>query len=256
MKKLIVFDLDGTIAESKSSVDPEMSALLRDLIGIVKVAVISGGNWPQFEKQLVWKLPHDANLENLSLLPTCGTKFYKYNIGWEKLYSEDFTEAEKEKIVGSLQKAIGLSDVKAATSWGELIEDRGSQITFSALGQQAPLEEKKNWDPDFAKRKRMKALLDDLIPEFSVRLGGTTSVDITKLGIDKAYGIRKLRDILGIAIDEMIFVGDALFPGGNDYPAKEAGVASIQVRDSNETKRVIEAIIACLHTDLSEKVER
>ena len=130
--------------------------------------------------------------------------------------------------------------------WGELIEDRGSQITFSALGQQAPLEEKKKWDPDFAKRKYMKAFLEQSIPEFSVHLGGTTSVDVTKQGIDKAYGIGKLRDILGVAISEMIFIGDALFPGGNDYPAKEAGVVSIQVRDPNETKRVVEAIIACL----------
>lgn len=94
--------------------------------------------------------------------------------------------------------------------------------------------------------KRTPALLDNMIPEFSVRLGGTTSVDATKPGIDKAYGIRKLRDILGIAIQEMIFVGDALFPGGNDYPAKEAGAMSIQVRDPNESKRVIEAIVACL----------
>jgi phosphomannomutase len=92
----------------------------------------------------------------------------------------------------------------------------------------------------------MKVKLDQLIPGFSVRLGGTTSIDITKPGIDKAYGIRKLRDTLGIGIDEMIFIGDALFPGGNDYPAKEAGALSIQVRDPNETKRVIEAINACL----------
>ena len=70
MKRLIVFDLDGTIAESKSSLDDEMSTLLRDRLGIVKVADISGGNWPQIEKQLVSNLPHDANLENLSLLPT------------------------------------------------------------------------------------------------------------------------------------------------------------------------------------------
>ena len=246
MKKLIVFDLDGTIAESKSSLDDEMSALLRDLLSIIKVAVISGGNWPQFEKQLVSNLPHDAKLKNLSLLPTCGTKFYKYNSTWEKLYSEDFTDEEKEKIISSLQKAIGLSDFKAERVWGELIEDRGSQITFSAIGQQAPLEEKKKWDPDFAKRKQMKAFLDKSIPEFSVRLGGTTSVDVTKQGIDKAYGIRKLRDILGVAIVEMIFIGDALFPGGNDYPAKEAGVASVQVKGPQETKRVIETIIACL----------
>ena len=246
MKKLIVFDLDGTIAESKSSLDDEMSALLRDLLSIVKVAVISGGNWPQFEKQLVSNLPRDAKFENLSLLPTCGTKFYKYGSAWERLYSENFTDEEKTKIIGSLHEAIGSLGFNAETVWGELIEDRGSQITFSALGQEAPLEEKKKWDPDFSKRKQIKAFLDKSIPEFSVRLGGTTSVDVTKQGVDKAYGIRKLRDILGVAVSGMIFVGDALFPGGNDYPAIEAGVVSIQVRDPNETKRVIEAIIACL----------
>src|ERR1700685_3035307 len=247
VKKLIVFDLDGTLADSKSAVDPEMSGLLHDLLGIVKVAVISGGGWPQFEKQFVSNLPHDKLLANLSLLPTCGTKFYRYeSADWKRIYSEDFTKDQREKILGSLKKAIGVADFKIEKLWGEQIEDRGSQITFSALGQQAPLEEKAKWDPDFAKRKKIKVLLDKLIPEFSVRLGGATSVDVTKHGIDKAYGIRKLRDILGIAIQEMIFIGDALFPGGNDYPAEQAGVDSIRVRDPDETKRVIETVIACL----------
>src|SRR6202795_1511698 len=246
MKKLIVFDLDGTLAESKSSLDSEMSALLDKLLGITRVAVISGGDWPQFQKQLLSNLPNDQRLESLSLLPTCGTKFFRYAGAWEKLYSEDFTTEEKIKIVGSLEKATGAAGFRVDRVWGEAIEDRGSQITYSALGQQAPLEEKHKWDPDFAKRKRIKTILDKLIPEFSVRMGGATSIDVTKPGIDKAYGIGKLRDILGVAIDEMIFVGDAVFPGGNDYPAKEAGVVSIQVRDPDETKRVIEAFIACL----------
>jgi HAD superfamily hydrolase (TIGR01484 family) len=246
MKRLIVFDLDGTLAESKSSLDPEMSNLLHKLLGIVKVAIISGGDWPQFEKQLLSNLPNNECLENLFLLPTCGTKFYQYNQGWEKLYSEDFTEKEKETIIGSLKKAIDKTGFKVEKVWGETIEDRGSQITYSALGQQAPFEEKEKWDPDFDKRKKIKAILDQSIPEFSVRLGGTTSVDVTKPGIDKAYGIGKLHDTLGISIQEMIFIGDALFPGGNDYPAKEAGVVSIQIKNPNESKRVIETILACL----------
>ena len=108
------------------------------------------------------------------------------------------------------------------------------------------MEEKNEWDPDYAKRKKIKAILDTYIPEFSVRLGGSTSIDITKPGIDKAYGIGKLRDLLHISLKEMIYVGDALFPGGNDYPAEEAGVDSIQVKGPEETKRVIETIIACL----------
>jgi phosphomannomutase len=246
MKKLIVFDLDGTLAESKASVDAEMAKLLDSLLTIVKVSIISGGAWKQFEKQVVAHLSHDERLKNLSLLPTCGTKFYQYASDWKLLYSEDFSDAEKKKIIDSLKQAIASSDCTVPQVWGEIIEDRGSQITYSALGQQAPLEEKKKWDPDFKKRKGMKAILDKLIPEFSVRLGGATSVDITKHGIDKAYGIRKLRDVLGITVPEMIFIGDAVFPGGNDYPAKEAGALSIEVKEPHETKRVIEAIIACL----------
>ena len=246
MKKLIVFDLDGTLAESKSPLDAEMAKLLSALLGLVKVAIISGGNWPQFEKQLLANLRDDEQLKNLSLLPTCGTKFYTYKLAWKELYSEDFTDKEKEKIIGSMKKAVEASGFKAEKVWGEPIEDWGSQITYSALGQQAPLEEKKKWDPDFTKRKKIKADLENFIPEFSVHLGGATSVDVTKPGIDKAYGIRKLRDAFSIGIDEMIFIADALFPGGNDYPANEAGATSIEVRDIDETKRVIEAIVTGL----------
>ncbi len=142
MKKLIVFDLDGTLAGSKSPLDPEMAGLLHDLLDIVKVAVISGGDWPQFEKQVVSKLPHDQRLANLSLLPTCGTKFYQYLGDWKKLYEEDFTADERAKIISSLNKALAAEGFKAEKLWGDQIEDRGSQITLSALGQQAPSEEK------------------------------------------------------------------------------------------------------------------
>ena len=246
VKQLIVFDLDGTLAESKSDVDTEMVTLLDSLLGLTKVAIISGGDWPQFEKQL---LSHDfavGGLPNLSLLPTCGTKFYSYKSGWVPIYSEDLTVGEKKEIISSLRIASELLGFVPAKTWGEVIEDRGSQITFSALGQSAPLAEKKAWDPDFSKRKLMQGLLSKSIPRFSVRLGGTTSIDVTRAGIDKAYGIEKLTEILGIGKSEMIFVGDALFPGGNDYAVKDAGVESIEVRDSTETKRVIEAIVACL----------
>jgi phosphomannomutase len=249
VKKLIVFDLDGTLAPSKSALGADMSTLLHDLLGVVKVAVISGGDWPQFQKQLLSNLPHDQRLVNLSVLPTCGTKFFQYSGEWKKLYSEDFTPGDRDHIISSLHKAFGEAGFKVEKVWGEMIEDRGSQITLSALGQQAPLAEKEKWDPDFAKRKKVKAILEPLIPGFSVRLGGATSIDVTKPGIDKAYGIHKLRDLLGISLQEMIYVGDALFPGGNDYPAEQAGVVSLAVRGPDDTRRVIETIIACLDGD-------
>ena len=146
----------------------------------------------------------------------------------------------------ALKNALDTVGFNLEKVWGDTIEDRGSQITYSALGQQAPIKEKTKWDPDFTKRVKLQKILGTLIPEFSVRLGGTTSVDITKPGIDKGYGIMKLRDTLNIEIDEMIFIGDAIFPEGNDYPPKEAGVASIMIKNPEGSKRVIEAIIACL----------
>ena len=246
MKKLIVFDLDGTLAPSKSSLDPQTAGLLRDLLDIIKVAVISGGAWAQFEMQLLTDLPKNSLLANLSLLPTCGTKFFQYNGTWEELYSEDLTAAEKRKIRDSLDRAAGEAGDRAKKVWGEVIEDRGSQVTYSALGQQAPLAEKEEWDPDFAKRKKITAILETLIPEFSIRIGGATSIDVTKPGIDKAYGIGKLRDTLHLSFKEMIYIGDALFPGGNDYPAEEAGVVSIPVKGPDDTNLIISTILACL----------
>jgi HAD superfamily hydrolase (TIGR01484 family) len=244
MKALIVFDLDGTLAESKASIDNEMAELINELLGIVKVSVISGGAWPQFQTQVLARIRHDEGLKNLFLLPTCGTRFYRYVTDWQKIYSEDFSTAEKERIFQALRQATAATESATDKVWGEIIEDRGSQITFSALGQDAPLDVKKKWDPDYS--KKVQHTLDKLIPGFAVNLGGATSIDITKPGIDKAYGIYKLRDILHIPVKDMIYVGDALFPGGNDYPVRQAGTCSIQVRDPPETKRVIETILACL----------
>ena len=246
MKKLIVFDLDGTLAPSKSSLDPQTAGLLRDLLDIIKVAVISGGAWTQFEMQLLTDLPKNSLLANLSLLPTCGTKFFQYNGTWEELYSEDLTAAEKRKIRDSLDRAAGEAGYRAKKVWGEVIEDRGSQVTYSALGQQAPLAEKEEWDPDFAKRKKITAILETLIPEFSIRIGGATSIDVTKPGIDKAYGIGKLRDTIHLSLKEMVYIGDALFPGGNDYPVEQAGVVSIPVKGPDDTNLIISTILACL----------
>jgi HAD superfamily hydrolase (TIGR01484 family) len=245
VKRLVVFDLDGTLAESKSAIDADMATLLNRLLDVVRVAIISGGGWPQFDKQLLSRLGLGHGLTRLSLLPVCGTKFYERTNDWTLRYSDDLTPAEKTKINDALNQVIATIEPPPDTTWGELVEDRGSQITYSALGQEAPNAAKKAFDPDFVKRTAMTAQLESLIPEFSVRMGGATSIDITKPGVDKGYGIRKLSEILAIEIGEMIFVGDALFPGGNDEAAKDAGVDSIATRDPNETKRLIEAMLAC-----------
>jgi HAD superfamily hydrolase (TIGR01484 family) len=246
MKQLIAFDLDGTLAQSKQAIDAEMGTLLAQLTQVARVTVISGGDWPQFEAQLVANLPDGADLGRLWLMPTSGTKLYRFEGKWTQVYAETFDADERRRILAALDKAVAENGLDKDRSWGEKIEDRGSQITFSGLGQQAPLDAKTAWDPDFAKRKRLQATLTPLLPGFSVKIGGSTSLDVTREGVDKAYGMRRLSEETGLPPQAILFLGDAVYPGGNDYPVRAAGIDTVAVRDIEECKRVIEAIIACL----------
>ena len=247
MKRLVAFDLDGTLASSKQPLQPDMGGALADLLAVADVAVISGGDWPQFEKQVASRLPARADLARLWLMPTTGTKLYTFRDGqWSAVYAELFDDATRARILAAFDAALAATGFTPEKTWGERIEDRGSQITFSALGQQAPLEAKEQWDPDFAKRKVIQADLRKRLPGLSINMGGSTSIDITREGVDKAYGLKKLRDASGIPLDAMLFLGDAIFPGGNDYPAKTLGLDTVRVRDPQETNAVITGIVACL----------
>jgi phosphomannomutase len=245
MKQLIAFDLDGTLAESKQPLTDDMGNALADLLGVADVAVISGGDWPQFDKQVASRLPEQADRSRLWLMPTTGTKLYRFTNVWTQIYAELFDDGQKKAIFAAFDEALKATGFVPAQTWGERIEDRGSQITFSALGQEAPLEAKSKWDPDFAKRKIIQADLRKRLPGLSINMGGATSIDITREGVDKAYALKKLRDASGILLDKMMFIGDAIFPGGNDYPAKQLGLDTVRVRDPQETLSVIAAIIAC-----------
>jgi phosphomannomutase len=246
VKKLVAFDLDGTLALSKQAIQPDMGEALADLLGVADVAVISGGDWPQFDKQVASRLPERADLSRLWLMPTTGTKLYTHQSGeWKPVYAELFSEEERKKIVDAFNAALEATGQKPEQTWGERVEDRGSQVTFSALGQQAPLEEKEKWDPDFEKRKVIQADLKQRLPGLAINMGGSTSIDITREGVDKAYGLKKLSAESGFDLDSFMFVGDAIFPGGNDYPAKELGLDTVKVRDPNETLSVIATVVAC-----------
>ena len=128
MKRLIAFDLDGTLAESKQPIDQETAELLAKLLDLVDVAVISGGDWPQFEAQVVSRLPIRADLRQLFIMPTTGTKLYRFTDVWKPVYADVFDPDERRRILQAFELApreVGLPDER---TWGERIEDRGSQI--------------------------------------------------------------------------------------------------------------------------------
>lgn len=249
-RKVIAFDLDGTLAESKSALTDEMAEVLNELLTKFQVCVISGGRFEQFEKQLLANLKADpVKAEALHLMPTCGTRYYRFDIikaEWQQVYAEDFSKDEKDEIIKALNEGLDELGMREAKPWGEIIEDRGSQVTLSALGQEAPVKDKEEWDPDNSKKQKLRDYVAARIPDFEVRSGGTTSIDVTKLGIDKAYGMQKLMDILQVTKDEILFFGDRLTEGGNDYPVKAMGIDALEVSHWQHTLIALRAILATL----------
>lgn len=246
MFKLIAFDMDGTLTPSKGKMDAEMVELFKKLLWKYQVAIISGGKYELFQKQVLPHLGDDTNLlEKLYVCPTCSTAMYLYRNGaWQKEYSLDLAKEEKEHIISVLNNAIEKLNLKPERLWGEMVEDRMTQITISTLGQEAPIEEKEKYDPDFSKRKQIRDYMLPDLKGFNVLVAGSTSIDITREWVDKAYWIRKLSDVSWISLNEMIFVWDAVFPGGNDYPPLEIWVTSKRVFSVEDTKRYIESLIS------------
>lgn len=246
-KKIIAFDLDGTLAESKQVLGDDMAQVLCDLAFRKKVVIISGGSFKQFQKQFLPSFNTENKTtvyNNLILLPTSGSRCYEYDSStndWIMTYEEPMTFSSRANTINILNKFIESNNygIGSVIPGDQVIEDRITQITMSALGQNAPLSDKMMWDPDQSKRKKIIEELSNQIPDVEINIGGTTSLDFLPKGFNKAKGLLRLLDRLNMHIENMVFVGDAIFPGGNDYSPYEAGIECVKISGPNETKELI-----------------
>jgi len=252
-KDLVVFDLDGTLAPSKSIMDKEMGNLVRQLLLEKKVAVIGGGKLELFKHQFLNELKVPvAALKNLYLFPTTATTFLRYNNGWEKVYAHSLTREEIARIRSAFKDVFEeIRYEKPQKTYGKVIENRGTQVTWSALGQdivavlgKKGIEIKNKWrDENMPLKLKIARALQKRLPDLEVLAAGHTSIDITKKGIDKSYGLSQIEKYLKIKIARMLFVGDAIFPGGNDYAITKTPVDYVYVKGPEDTKKVIKQVL-------------
>ena len=244
--KLVMFDLDNTLARSKEPLAHEMAALFAKLSTQTKVAVISGGKLEQLIDQVAEQLPPSAEFSNMYILPTSGAALFAYeDHEWTKVYEEELSLKETDRIEAAIEQGVEETNIvdDSAEIYGEQIENRGAEVSFSALGQHAPIEAKEAWDPEDTKRPILRDAIAKLLPEFDVKVGGSTTIDITKHGVNKAYGVRKIAEYLHLSIGEMLYVGDALYPGGNDEVVKETGIKTHAVCNPSETAVLIRSLL-------------
>lgn len=244
--KLIFFDLDQTLAESKSAIQPDMSSLLLQLLEKFNVCIISSGNYEQFKTYVIPNISAPSELlKKLHLMPVQGAEYYAYKeLQWQKQYEIVFSKSEKNKIIVALKQLIETEDVLQTDTFGEQIEDRGGQVTMSALGQNAPSSIKHSWDPTKAIRLKLREKLLKELPEFKITLGGSTSIDITKPGMDKSIGVNNLVQTLKLNISNCIYIGDNLEPGGNDFEVIKTGIYTIPTTGPENTKEIIQNILS------------
>lgn len=243
---LVAFDLDDTLAPSKTRLPERMAATLARLLDRTSVCVISGGQFGQFRSQVVEALEdvEAGHLDRLHLLPACGTQYYRFESGqWTRVYVETLTEDEKTRAMQALESCARDLGLWEPRTWGPVLEDRESQITFSALGQQAPVDAKKAWDPTGERKLALRERVAALLPDLEVRAGGSTSVDITRVGRDKSFGMGKLLEMTGLDKEDVLFYGDRLDEHGNDYPVLAMGIPCVAVTGWSDTVSKLEELL-------------
>lgn len=249
LPKALAFDLDGTLAPSKSHLESDMADVFSNLLKYIPMAVVSGASKEQFLHQFInYLLQEGTNFSNLYIFPENGASLEIYKDGvWTVQYEERFSEEESNKIISALKLVEEKFNLEESwyhvLKYGHEIENRGAQVTFSALGQKAPLELKEKWDPEQITRKKIKAFLDPILPECEIRIGGTTSIDITKRGQNKALAINNFIKLLKIDKKDLIFYGDALYSGGNDEIVKETDVNCQMVSNPQDTIKALRGIL-------------
>lgn len=240
--KTIVFDLDGTLTDSKEPLDEEMGSLLKKLLDTCVVTIVSGSSWKQIQKQVIGRIKADVSLlHRLYFLPTSGSAMYQLwsKYGWIATYQHKLPRRDALRIIQAFEDVVKETGFEPQKLWGKQIENRESQITFSALGQNAPIEEKEAFDPDCSKRKALVEALQKKITGYEIQISGCTSIDVTMKGTNKKYGVDELMKRLHISKDDVIYVGNSIFKGGDDYVAIEMGLEYVQVRDPEDTKKFI-----------------
>ena len=253
MKKVLAFDIDQTLNVAKTPVPDEIADLLNECLNYYRICPISGQKFDQFLIQIVNRLVERGatpeQLQNLHLFVAQGTQYYKYDSSkkdWEQVYNYPLTEEQVAKITNAIEtaaKELGYWEEDKLQDGDEIIENRLSQVTFSALGQKAGTEEKYAWDPDCKKREKIVARCKEIAPEFDYEIGGTTSINAITPGMNKEFGMTHMLEELDVAKNEILYFGDMTQPGGNDYPVVQMGIDTITVRSHEDTAYALRGIL-------------
>lgn len=225
----LFFDMDQTIAPARQEILPEMYQLLSSLKQ--DIIVVSGSSIEQMPNQI-------RDLQSFRLGQNGNHAIDELG---NELWNVPLTNNHRTEILDHISKVVEILELELNHEWHP-IEDRGAQITFSPIGNTAPIELKKNYDPTRQKRVSMLEKIPFASDDLIVKIGGSTSLDYLHKDRHKGTNVQKLIDVLGWNKEECIYFGDGLYPGGNDE-AVIGVIETVPVEDHLDTyKKLLEML--------------
>lgn len=243
-KKVFAFDIDNTLTQSRGQLTEDHAKILETVLETRSIAILTGGSYDHINEQVLSVLSGFCPKEKIIVFPSSGATCIALDHTGKPTqhYSYTLTSKEVESIVSALRRILGTEHATDA-EFTSCLDMRGSSVTYSGCGQHASLDEKKAYDPDRRRRTAYQVSLQKLLPDFEISIGGLTSLDITKKGISKFFALQKLTQDFSFSSDDILFFGDAVFPGGNDASVPAHGIDTVAVASPLDTFHILE----CLH---------
>lgn len=234
MIKLIAFDLDGTLTQHKTPLEPENLAVLTALSRKYRLLMVGAGGCFRIFEQL-GRFPIDV-------IGNYGMQYAKYDAAKKTLdiVENHIVPCDRESVerrVTMLRERYGFTRYA-----GDNVQYHDSGcVTFPILGTTAVLTDKLAFDPDRKKRRAIYAEVCETFPEYNVFVGGSSSFDMAPKPFDKRYALDKYCAEYGFSPEEVLFAGDDYGPGGNDESVYLSKFGFLKVDDYRAFPTVIAA---------------
>ena len=257
MKKIVLFDMDGTLTPPRKSMEFSIAAGLAKLQASgFEIGILTGSDMDYLRQQcsIMFDIS-PVDYTKVHYLPCNGTKYYTFKPGtyapkcvYEKNMKEEIGEQKWKTLISSLLNLqASISSLYDIPQTGHFVNYRGSTLNWCPIGRQATHEERKTWielDQKYQIRKMFLPIVETSLESLElesvvVKYGGDTSFDIYPAGWDKTFAFKNFAEY-----DDIYFVGDRCERSGNDYEAYVlAGEKGYKTTGPSETKEIIKKIL-------------